>query len=142
MAVPWSRWGAVPYITGPVPFAVPGFTQASRAIAKPETDETVAEHPFQTAQRWAKELREDPGLNRAEIARKAGLSRARVTQIINLLELPKPIQECLSSPPVPLTISAFSERSLRRLLGIASETEQTVAWYELLLELSTSWRQQ
>ena len=140
VAIPWLRWGAAPYITSPITFALSGFIKPTQAVALQYEEEPAAEHPFHTAMRWAKDLCADPGLSRATIARKAGISRARVTQILNLLLLPKPIQECLSSPPVPLTMSSFSERSLRRVLVITGETEQIRAWNELLHEITTSRR--
>ena len=41
----------------------------------------------------------DVGYNLAEIARRYGLSRARVTQIMNLLDLPDEIQEYVMALP-------------------------------------------
>jgi hypothetical protein len=99
-------------------------------------DNSDVEHPFHIALRWDKELGENPGLKRTELARKTGVSRARVTQIMNLLRLPNYIQKFLSSPPAPLTLDSFSERSLRRVLAIADEAEQTCVWEELLLEVT------
>lgn len=138
LAIPWSRWGAAPYIISPLPFAVHGSAMPTTRAEPLEADHSDVEHPFHIALRWAKELGENPGLKRTEIARKAGVSRARVTQIMNLLRLPKHIQKYLSSPPAPLTIASFSERSLRRVLSIADEAEQTCVWEELLLEVNRS----
>lgn len=38
---------------------------------------------------------ENEGINRAEMARRAGVSRARVTQLLSLLKLPKIIRKAL-----------------------------------------------
>jgi len=37
---------------------------------------------------WARELNENPSLRRADIARREGLSRARVTQLLRLARIP------------------------------------------------------
>jgi hypothetical protein len=140
LAIPWSRWGAEPYITFPLAFAVPGSVMPTTRAEHFGDDNSDVEHPFLIALRWAKELGESPGLKRTEIARKTGVSRARVTQIMNLLRLPNYIQEFLSSPPAPLTLASFSERSLRRVLAIADEAEQACVWEELLHEITASQR--
>jgi len=49
----------------------------------------------------------------SEIARKEGLTRARVTQIINLLKLPADLQEFLFKLDDPKEIREYSERRLR-----------------------------
>jgi hypothetical protein len=49
----------------------------------------------------------------SEIARKEGLTRARVTQIMNLLRLPADLQEFLVKLYDPKEIQEFSERRLR-----------------------------
>ena len=56
-------------------------------------------HPFELAQTWRQQIGADPMLNKAKIAAREGLSRARVTQRMNLLELPAEIQSDLPCPP-------------------------------------------
>ena len=51
--------------------------------------------------------------SKSEIARKEGLTRARVTQIMNLLKLPAEMQEFLVKLEDPREIRKFSERKLR-----------------------------
>jgi hypothetical protein len=57
---------------------------------------------------------------------------------MNLLQLPRAIQECLYSPPEPLTIASFSEWALRRILGITDRAAQMQTWQELLLKTSAA----
>jgi hypothetical protein len=66
--------------------------------------------------------------NYAEIAAREGISRARVTQIMNLLRLPPEIQDELQPPPAPLEIHAFSERRLRSLLSLRDRETQVDQW--------------
>ena len=57
----------------------------------------------------------DAGLvsSMSEIARTEGLTRARVTQIMNLLKLPAEMQNFLLKLEDPKEIRKFSERKLR-----------------------------
>jgi len=64
-------------------------------------------HPFLLAQSWRQEMENDTKLNKARIAAREGVSRARVTQIMNLLQLPAEIQADLLKPPAPFEIHSF-----------------------------------
>jgi hypothetical protein len=52
-----------------------------------------------------------------EIAKKEGLTRARVTQIMNLLKLPSDFQQYLLRLDDPEEIRKYSERKLRNSLS-------------------------
>ena len=52
----------------------------------------------------------------AQIAKIEGLTRARVTQIMNLLKLPSDIKKFLASLQDPKEIKRYSERRLRKHL--------------------------
>jgi hypothetical protein len=95
-------------------------------------------HPFQLALLWRKQLRDDSRLNRAKIAVREGISRARVTQIMDLLRLPAEIQNGLLHPPAPLKTSAFPERRLRKIVWCENEEAQIRHWQDLLRELGNS----
>ena len=49
-------------------------------------------HPFLLAQSWRQQLDHDTRLSKAEIVTQEGISRTRVTQVMNLLQLPAEIQ--------------------------------------------------
>ena len=95
-------------------------------------------HPFLLAQSWRQQLDHDTRLTKARIAAWEDISRARVTQVMNLLPLPAEIQAGLPKPPVPLEIHSFSERSLRVLVSCGNEETQTSRWRELVQELKSS----
>jgi hypothetical protein len=59
-------------------------------------------HPFLLAQSWRQQMEHDAKLNKARIAAREGISRAHVTQVMNLLQLPAEIQAGLLTPPAPL----------------------------------------
>ena len=56
---------------------------------------------------------------------------------MNLLELPKEIQEDLQKPPAPLEIFSFSERRLRQILACGNEESQMSRWGELIRNLGS-----
>jgi hypothetical protein len=95
-------------------------------------------HPFLLAQLWRQQMEHDAKLNKARIAAWEGISRARVTQVMNLLQLPAEIQAGLLTPPAPLEIHSFSERSLRVLVSCENEESQMSRWRKLVQELKSS----
>jgi ParB-like chromosome segregation protein Spo0J len=90
-------------------------------------------HAFQLALRWQQEIAANPQLTKDRIAVREGLSRARLTQIINLLELSESIQQVLRNPPPPLKNSAFSERRLRVLLAHSDTVRRLHDWRQWLI---------
>jgi hypothetical protein len=54
--------------------------------------------------------------NQAELARIKGISRARVTQILNLLRLDKNIIDNLEQIGDPMDRKVISERELRKII--------------------------
>jgi hypothetical protein len=55
-------------------------------------------------------------MNQAELARIKGISRARVTQILNLLKLDKNIINKLEQIGDPMDKKVISERELRKII--------------------------
>ena len=68
--------------------------------------------------------------NRAGIARRCGLSRARVTQVMKLLHLPEEIQEYVMTLP-PREQRLYSGRRLREIAVLPSQRAQLAALAEL-----------
>jgi hypothetical protein len=69
---------------------------------------------------------------RAKIAAREGLSRARVTQVMNLLEWPEDMQKLVLNPPAPLEVQVFTERSLRVVVSCRDREAQTFRWQGLI----------
>ncbi len=61
--------------------------------------------------------------NRAEIAQRYGLSRARVTQVMSLLHLPEEIQEYVLALP-PREQRLCSGRRLPEIVALVSDATQ------------------
>lgn len=70
-------------------------------------------HPIHKAMLWKKMLDDGDMGSLSEIAQKEGLTRARVTQVMNLLRLPTEFREFLTGLEDPKEIRKYSERRLR-----------------------------
>ena len=130
VGIPFSRWGAAPLVVNPIPFPSDAAIRL-QPVQRP-VERRPQPHPFHLALRWRDELVRDVDLTQSRIAAREGVSRARVTQVMNLLHLPDKIQADLLNPPAPLEIHAFSERSLRALLSCLDENNQVRQWRTLL----------
>ena len=136
MAMPYLSRGAKPFVISPIPFPREACLQAQSL--SPSEKKIPPTHPFQLALLWQQQIANDSKLNQARIAAREGLSRARVTQIMNLLRLPEKVQSELQNLPPPLNIHSFSERQLRRLLSIEDGEVQLRDWLELLQKLKNA----
>lgn len=76
--------------------------------------------------------------NKVAIARREGITRARVTQVMGLLRLAPEIQQHILSMPNVVRRPAITERALRPIAQIQNTGEQ-IDEYRKLLSLSTSW---
>jgi hypothetical protein len=70
--------------------------------------------------------------NQAAIARREGITRARVTQVLGLLRLPPKIQEEIMSLPDSVRRPAITERALRPIAQMEDLTDQKAQFHELL----------
>ena len=85
---------------------------------------------------WQAILARDKAFTKAKIARNTGISRARVTQIMNLLDLPEPIISFVAGLQKPSQIQIVSERKLRAILELTSKPAQRRAFALLQTELT------
>lgn len=132
VAIPFSRWGVQPYITYPFLFPIANID----AVRAPTNDAIVAKegvrHPIRLALEWQQMLADNPGLNMAGIAQIKGVSRARVTQVMNLLRLPEQVQTVLLGETTPEQIRLLSERKLRPIMACSVHRIQQRLVQELL----------
>jgi hypothetical protein len=89
------------------------------------------------ALRYQQYLEAVPGRTRAEIAVMFGKTRARVTQMMNLLKLPAQIVTFLSECQEPVILEYFTERRLRPLIQIR-DMEETLTTFDDMLEVVMS----
>lgn len=84
------------------------------------------------AQEWRRQLEAGEIRTQAEIARKDGLTRARVTQVMGLLRLAPEIQERVLSLPDSVRRPTITERTLRPIAQATDHEVQLVLFEELL----------
>ena len=85
-----------------------------------------------------KDLFEQGGfITRADLAKHLGMSRARMTQTLNLLKLAPEILESLLNLPDD-QVHLFSERCLRPITQILSPKKQTVAFRKMCARLQAN----
>jgi hypothetical protein len=85
---------------------------------------TTNRNPVALALEWRRAI--DNGLysSQADLARKKGISRPRVTQILNLLRLSPGVLELLLGSGDPLHERTVTERQLRRLIDLPAREQQ------------------
>jgi hypothetical protein len=78
---------------------------------------------LRSAREWQRQLELGDVRNRAEIAQREGITRARVTQVMGLLRLAPEIQECVLALPATTRRQTISERALRAIthMGTAKQ---------------------
>lgn len=84
------------------------------------------------ARKWRAELDSGEVQSQAEIARRQGLTRARVCQIMSLLRLAPAIQEHILSMPDAAGRRPITERSLRLIVHLQGPQHQLRAFRELV----------
>lgn len=87
-----------------------------RAKKKKKAPKKPQKHTIHRALKWQKMIDEGEVKSLSEIAKKEGLTRARVTQIMNLLKLPPTFQLFLFELKDPDEIRKYSEKKLRSLI--------------------------
>jgi hypothetical protein len=75
------------------------------------------------AREWQKAIEEGEYKSQSDLARKKGISRARVTQVLNVLKLDAEVQETVVKLGDPMPPDSMTERALRGMAGL-SGTEQ------------------
>lgn len=92
---------------------------------------------LRTAQEWRRQLDAGEVTSQAEMARREGVTRARVTQILGLLRLAPSVLVRLSSLPAGVGRSAITEHALRPVLRIEDHLQQAQC-VEAILAASSS----
>jgi plasmid maintenance system antidote protein VapI len=88
-------------------------------------------NPIYLARDWRKALDDGKFSSPAELACHLKVSRARVTQILNLLKLTPEVIERISLLGDPITSSAVFEKRLRPLLALTADQQK--AQVEIML---------
>lgn len=128
MAMPVMCRNARPFITHPFIYPEDYVAQITSPDEPAAPTSKAHPHVIHLALEWREALRADPNLTMAELARQKGLSRARVTQILNLLTLPATIVGDLRDVRTAEDARRFSEHALRNIRLLKSAEEQIAAF--------------
>ncbi len=122
----------------PVPAICENWSSYLVFLAKPPKESDLRDenepalHPIHLALEFQKMLERELVNNRSELAKRYGLSRARVTQIMNLLDLAPEIQEHLLQLKDRRSVRALSERRLRGLAQLRSHSAQVRRFFAMV----------
>jgi hypothetical protein len=108
--------------------------RSAKPPRRPRTPRVV--ELLRRAREWRQQLDAGEAKSQAEIARREGVTRARVTQVLGLLHLAPQIQEHVLSLPDMVRRPALTERALRPIAQIESPKSQLVQFQELLSQHS------
>jgi hypothetical protein len=81
---------------------------------------------------WQALLASGEALNKSDIARREGITRARVTQVMGLLRLAPEIQQHILSMPDAVRRPAITERALRPIAQIGNPVQQIASFQSLV----------
>lgn len=85
-------------------------------ITVPHKTNPIYRNPIYLAKEYKEMIDRSKVKNQAELARLKGISRARVTQILNILKLDKSIIDKLEQIGDPMDKKVISERELRKII--------------------------
>ena len=83
-------------------------------------------NPIFLAREWEKMLQSGEYASQTALARKLGVSRVRVTQVLNLLRLAPEVLEKIAGLGDPLASPIVTERKLRPLVNLPSKTQDAM----------------
>jgi hypothetical protein len=86
---------------------------------------------FRKALEWQALLQSGRVRNHVEIARREGITRARVTQVMGLLRLAPEIRQHILSMPDAVRRPAITERALRPIAQLEDLADQKAEFQEL-----------
>jgi hypothetical protein len=102
---------------------------ASRRSRRRAGPKRGAGEALKKAIRWQEQLDSGAVASRAEISRREGLTRARVTQIMNLLQLAPAVRSVIESEQ--RDSRWLTERALRQIAGLTDRRRQILAFRAL-----------
>lgn len=82
-------------------------------------------HPIHDVLKWNAKLESGEYRNRAELARKLGVSRAAITQVMRMLQLTPEIRQFLASLTDPAEVRHYSVRKMGELAAMSVSSQRT-----------------
>ncbi|MEA3346529.1 MAG: hypothetical protein U9Q21_00375 [Candidatus Auribacterota bacterium] len=118
-------------VFGEAPYGIKTDARITKKLLREAKPVNFKPSPLVEAIKYAKALKEPSIVSKMQVARRFGISRARVCQMLNLLELDKRILKYLMELKNPEEINYFTERKLRPLAMLSGQ-EQIESFRDLL----------
>lgn len=109
------QYNLAPFVATPFRFTLNAQGDAVGPVFDADED-SGPRHPICKVLEWEQRLQSENSLTRAQLAREEGITKAHVTQIMRLTNLPEEARQYLTALRSPETIRSFS---LRRLAMVA-----------------------
>ena len=91
--------------------------------------------PIELALKYAEVLQEPSVVSKAQVAHRFGVSRARVCQVLKILELDDSILEFIKAEANTKGTNYFTERKLRPIAAIQDRNQQVRMFNKLVREM-------
>ena len=121
--------------TGELPYNLKTDKRITRKLLKEARPVIRKPSPLEEALKYAEVLKEPSIVSKAQVGERFGVSRARVCQLLNLLELDYNIKEYILSIENVKEHNYFTERKLRDIAVIKDKHEQLKKFSELLQDM-------
>ena len=131
MAMPLMCRDARPFIVQPFHYPEDYWAKIAMVRGNDHDREKRHRHAIHVALKWKQILANDNTLTTAKIARKQGISRARVCQVMRLLSLPEEVQDVLVKLSDPAHIRLLNERRMRAIALLPERESQLNAFGNL-----------
>jgi DNA invertase Pin-like site-specific DNA recombinase len=122
-------------ITGELPYNLKTDKRITKKLLKQAQPIIRRPSPLQEALKYAEVLKEPSIVSRAQVGERFSVSRARVCQMLNLLEMDYSIQKYLLSIENVKEHNYFTERKLRQIAIIKDNHEQIREFSELVNDM-------
>jgi len=130
----YSRQGLA-IIEGNAPYNLKSDVRITKKLLREAKPLTRNPSPLEEAIRYLEVSKELSVVSKAQVGSRFGVSRARVCQVLSLLEMDESIQKYLLSIEDPKEHNFFTERKLRPIAVARDKGEQIMRFRELVNDM-------